>query len=88
MMKCTRENTDGKAMCDVVVDYGAGKYDGKMACYADALRRIALLLMPLPGCFSSLFVTHPVIRCLRYMRAVFRALVRKLQLTRRGRSRG
>ena len=69
---------------DVLVDYGAGKYDGKMACYADALRRIALLLMPLPECFSSLFVTHSVLRCLGYVRAVFRSLVRKLQLTKRG----
>ena len=69
---------------DVLVDYGAGKYDGKIACYADALRRTALLLMPLPWCFSSLFVSHPVLRCLGYVRAVFRALVRKLQLTRRG----
>ena len=67
-----------------VMYHGAGKYDERMACYADALCRIALLLMPLTGCFSSLFVSHPVLRCLGYVRAVFRFLVRKLQLTRRG----
>eukprot|EP00956_Cyclotella_meneghiniana_P001485 scaffold1679_cov40-Cyclotella_meneghiniana.AAC.1 len=40
--------------------------------------------MPLPGCFFGLFVSHPVLQCLGYVKAVFRALVRKLQLTRRG----